>query len=478
MLEGLDEWDDFGASAYDVKMAQYAASVPTAKMDAAISSRSFLSSNVEILPFPVSDNIVVRSFGRVKVEGEETSGKKKKKSSKAAGSTPTKEAKKDAGGDEALFSSAASIHPVGFSCDRFEFSPIHGRMVRLRCDILDGAKVRNLRIAQEEAVTKAKRAAKAKKTREENKRKKEEAEAAAVVAAAAAKPENGTDGSAAAAVQADDAPSSATDPTAQPPTAATEPAQGGDSGPVASCVTTAVPAPAPAPAFSASASAPADTTNAVADTKPDPEPKPSKKVKEEVTNGEEAKDDGTEEAPLLTLENDDYEGPIFRVMWGAGIEQNPENDYSYPYDVYSASAPLTDDAVDAVAVPLDASGHVLGRSMVPEVGMRVSVRFDETTWYGGTITKIKDGKKGGKKLPPGQRLLSIDYDDGNKEEAVYPDPDILLRPPGTFLPTPLCFLLGYTPLHISWLTSYFSLKNTLQSSQELKSKASKLVMSK
>ena len=93
--------------------------------------------------------------------------------------------------------------------------------------------------------------------------------------------------------------------------------------------------------------------------------------------------------------------------------------------------------------------------MVPEVGMRVSVRFDETTWYGGTITKIKDGKKGGKKLPPGQRLLSIDYDDGNKEEAVYPDPDILLRPPGTFLPTPCvsCLVIRHCIFHGSHHTS-------------------------
>jgi len=451
-VEGADQWEDWPAeaflhaeevgsspagggavSAYDVKMSQYAASVPTAKMDAAISSRSFLSSNVEILPFPVSENIVVRSFGRIKVErdairGEETSGKKKKKSK--ATSTPTKDNKY--GRVEPVYSTAASIHPVGFSCDRFEFSPIHGRMIRLRCDILDGAKVRKLRIAQKEAETRAKRAAKAKKTREENKRKKEEAEAAAAAAAAAAtaQPETGTDG--AAAVQADAAPSSATGPTAQP----SEPAQGGGSGPVASSDNPAVPAPAP----STSVSAPADTVNGAADAKPELEPKPSTEVKEEQASGEEVKDNGNSDAlddlptPLLTLDDDDdeYEGPIFRVMWGAGIEQNPENDYSYPYDVYSASAPLTDDVVDAVAVPLDGSGHVLGRTMVPEVGMRVSVRFDETRWYGGTITGIKDGaKKGGKKLTPGQRLLSIDYDDGNQEEAVYPDPDVLLRSPGT-----------------------------------------------
>ena len=418
---------DGAVSAYDMKMSQYAASVPTAKMDAAISSRSFLSSNVEILPFPVSENIVVRSFGRIKVERDALPASSKKKKSKST--------KDDKDGDgtssrvEPLYSSAASIHPVGFSCDRFEFSPIHGRMIRLRCDILDGAKVQNLRNAQKKAEVMAKRVAKAKKTREENKRKKEEAEAAAAAAAAAAatesQPEVKADGTAA--VQADAASSSAAE-AGQPSAAAAVASQGPSS--VASTVD-------PAPAAS-SAPAPAVAASGVADT--ELETKSSNQIKEEEqTSGEASKDTGTEDAsddlptPLLTLDDDDdYDGPIFRVMWGAGIEQNPENDYSYPYDVYSASAPLTDDVVDAVAVPLDGSGHVLGRSMVPEVGMRVSVRFDETRWYGGTITKVKDdSKKGGKKLSPGQRLLSIDYDDGNQEEAAYPDPDILLRPPGT-----------------------------------------------
>ena len=425
---------DGAVSAYDMKMSQYAASVPTAKMDAAISSRSFLSSNVEILPFPVSENIVVRSFGRIKVERDAiragdagASGKKKK----------SKSPKDDKDGDgtssrvEPLYSSAASIHPVGFSCDRFEFSPIHGRMIRLRCDILDGAKVQNLRNAQKKAEVMAKRAAKAKKTREENKRKKEEAEAAAAAAAAAAAteshPEVKADGTAAA--QSDATPSSAAG-AGQPSAAAAVASQG-----PLSVASTVDPAPA---ASSAPAPAPAVAASGVADT--ELETKSSNQIKEEEqTSGEASKDTGTEDAsddlltPLLTLDDDDdYNGPIFRVMWGAGIEQNPENDYSYPYDVYSASAPLTDDVVDAVAVPLDGSGHVLGRSMVPEVGMRVSVRFDETRWYGGTITKVKDdSKKGGKKLSPGQRLLSIDYDDGNQEEAAYPDPDILLRPPGT-----------------------------------------------
>jgi len=36
------------------------------------------------------------------------------------------------------YSKPTSIHPIGFSCTRFEYSPVHGRVIRIRCDVLPG----------------------------------------------------------------------------------------------------------------------------------------------------------------------------------------------------------------------------------------------------------------------------------------------------------------------------------------------------
>uniref|UniRef100_A0A7S2TKG1 NET domain-containing protein n=1 Tax=Lotharella oceanica TaxID=641309 RepID=A0A7S2TKG1_9EUKA len=60
---------------------------------------------------------------------------------------------------------------------------------------------------------------------------------------------------------------------------------------------------------------------------------------------------------------------------------------------------------------------------VPEVGMRVSVWFtDPPDWYAGTITRCR--KVNGRKWK-----LHILYDDGEEEDAVYPDPkgELMLR---------------------------------------------------
>ena len=331
-------------------------------MDAAVSARSFLASSVDMLPFPVSDNQVVRSFGRIKIEKRVILPPEGEDGARAA----------TAGNKNGpLYSSAAAIHPVGFSCDRFEFSPVHGRIIRLRCDVLDGAKVRKLRKAQRDAAVSA---AEARAKRKAKKEKEDTAEAEVVKADA----------------EVPLAPSS------------TELAQVED-GEGAAAVAV-VPTPVPAPDES------------------------STPIKAEAKDVAEDNEGGL--VSLIPKEEDDnYDGPVFRVMWGAGVEQNPENDYSYPYAVYSASAPLTDDVVDAIAVPAD--GPKMARGTAPEVGMRVTVRFDENKWYGGTIVQVKDKKKSSKKpVTPGQRIIAIDYDDGMHEEAAFPDPDIMLRPPG------------------------------------------------
>ena len=78
-----------------------------------------------------------------------------------------------------------------------------------------------------------------------------------------------------------------------------------------------------------------------------------------------------------------YNGPIFRVMWGQGVDEDVDR-VEYPYNPYSNSAPITEGGDDVVAVPAGAdTSH--GRPGVPSPGMRVKVRFDDGQYYYGTI---------------------------------------------------------------------------------------------
>jgi len=99
--------------------AQGQKEIPSQKREAAEKSRDFLLHSVEQLPFIASDSFIVRNFGRLKEETEKR---------------PL----------EVLYSSPSALYPVGYSCDRYELSPIHGRLLKLRCEILDGSKYGNL----------------------------------------------------------------------------------------------------------------------------------------------------------------------------------------------------------------------------------------------------------------------------------------------------------------------------------------------
>lgn len=247
---------------------------------AASESRLALQAAVDSLPYKVSDSHIIRSFGRIKPEYN---------------ASPL----------DALYSSPHSIYPVGFSCDRFEFSPVHGRVIRMRCDILDGSSLREYR---EEMAKK------------ENK--------------------NG-----------------------------------------------------------------------------------SVKVKSE--NGEEPALVDDENMLITEKENveDLGDGPVFRVTFGAGVDEEKMLEPSSPFDPYLASAHLGGD-VDAIAVPLSSKkDKPLG---YPEAGMRVSVRFDKCKMYGGTITSIKPMENNEKQRKKAICSISILYDDGVTEIAPFPDPDIIV----------------------------------------------------
>ena len=86
-----------------------ASTISREKLDAAQKARDILLNSAKETSFKVSESHIIRNFGRIKVEDKE----------------------------EPYFSNATSLFPVGFSCDRFEFSPVHGRELKLRCEILD-----------------------------------------------------------------------------------------------------------------------------------------------------------------------------------------------------------------------------------------------------------------------------------------------------------------------------------------------------
>ena len=90
--------------------------IPQDRLSAAAEARAMLADTVTRLPVLVSDTHVVRSFGRIHVESSNA--------------------------QESKYSSASALYPVGFSCDRYEFSPVHGRVLKMRCTIFDGKKVK------------------------------------------------------------------------------------------------------------------------------------------------------------------------------------------------------------------------------------------------------------------------------------------------------------------------------------------------
>jgi hypothetical protein len=165
---------------------------------------------------------------------------------------------------------------------------------------------------------------------------------------------------------------------------------------------------------------------------------------------EEEKEKEEGDDPLLS-----YEGPIFRIMWGKGVDEDQALE-QHAFDPYSLSAPLGGD-VDAVAMPLSSLDTKTSKStkQTPQIFMRVSVRFDQNQWYGGTILRVtkikmpvpKEGTTPVKKIPPRRKKfkLRIVYDDGAKEEAYFPDPDILLRPPGMFVLSVYFVILAHLP---------------------------------
>lgn len=117
-----------------------------------------------------------------------------------------------------------------------------------------------------------------------------------------------------------------------------------------------------------------------------------------------------DEDKVLSGKKSSADGPIFRIIFGEGIEQDDPMD-SCPFDPNVASD--YDDTLN---------------KKKPEVGMRVNVNIDNFSTVGGVITKAKAPAKSGKNK--GLSIITIKYDDGVTEDTPFPDPDIQLAPPG------------------------------------------------
>jgi hypothetical protein len=258
--------------------------VPPALTEAANDARSMLRESIRVLPFPVAET-QVRSLGRLCVQVD--SGGSDSKSKKSA--------------DVRNFCTSSALYPIGFSCDRYEFSPVHGRVLKMRCSILEG---RSIKARQKELLKVTK---------------------------------------------SDDSTSST------PPIKITE---------------------------------------------------------------------------IANIHN----GPIFRITWGRGLDEEPEKNTEYPYDPDVNSKPLF---VNSRGKPVSEIKNVGGREKVikPEKGMQVRVRFENDQFHTGHITKVTksvDNTNVNKNTGKSTRnvTVTVKFDYGAKETFLYPDPDLVVVMPG------------------------------------------------
>jgi hypothetical protein len=149
------------------------------------------------------------------------------------------------------------------------------------------------------------------------------------------------------------------------------------------------------------------------------------------------------------VQNDLPDGPVFRIMWGRGIDEDTitipttstvnNETVEYSFDPFMQSKPIVSTgSTENDKVLVDAIKATKRSSIIPKVGMRVKVVGDKDTYFSGTITTLKEetpaatttasvanGKKKKKRYQ-----VKIHYDDGITEEMTFPDPDIELMLPG------------------------------------------------
>jgi hypothetical protein len=151
------------------------------------------------------------------------------------------------------------------------------------------------------------------------------------------------------------------------------------------------------------------------------------------------------------------DGPVFRVTWGRGVDEEVVDDnVLYPFNPKMHAAPVDPSGKINESSSYDASSSA---TSPPTAGLRVKVRFDKNEYHYGTIAQATavtaKTSSSNKKSRKQEYSITILYDDESSEVATYPDPDILLAMPGTISQAFLCLLdfrlfLCYTP-YISFI---------------------------
>jgi hypothetical protein len=256
--------------------------IPARVVDVAKDARTMLRETVPVLPFPIADT-QIKFWGSLCVQvGNDEEG------NVVIGNESS---------SVKYFNTNCALYPVGFTCDRYEFSPVHGRVLKMRCSILDGKSIKS--------------------------RLRELAR--------------------------------------------------------------------------------------------------SKDANNITTNNIEAN-----AASSL------HDGPVFRVSWGPGVDDDPEKDAEHPYDPEIHSQPIFVNSKGKRRNDLLQTS----KSIPPENGMRVKVRFNREQFCFGTIQSVnfssgKDSSsKKNKTATSEDSLVSVRYDHGAVETFNYPDQDLIILLPG------------------------------------------------
>jgi F/Y-rich N-terminus len=130
------------------------------------------------------------------------------------------------------------------------------------------------------------------------------------------------------------------------------------------------------------------------------------------------------------LVSDIPDGPIFRILWGQGVDDDEDSDYSFnpatsAAPIVTTGFPVTDTAINDVMTTTT-------NQILPEVGMKVRVRFENDQYFGGVITSVGEPSGGGAKTKRKRKQVDVTvrYNDGSTEAFLFPDPDLSLELPG------------------------------------------------
>jgi len=85
----------------------------------------------------------------------------------------------------------------------------------------------------------------------------------------------------------------------------------------------------------------------------------------------------------------------------------------------NVSSSISSSSVSKVSKDLTKRKRDDEEKVLIEVGMRVKVKFDDGEYYEGSVTKVKKDEAVFK--------ISVNYDDGEEEECIWPDDDIVIE---------------------------------------------------